>query len=199
VHSAAYREVPIHAYFANGPEVIDYVAVADRHFQGEVISPTRGVCDCYDMDDFTRAQTGPGPDLILRVMQDGKPQAGPSPLRATFASWSHIHFRAECGPGGTAICTAPPFARIQLVLKQAYHRNWRASGCETDATPAGNLILDCPAPRLLDAPVELVFRDFTSDRAARVSILSWKIWLAMAAGVLLAGCAGPLRARPAAA
>jgi hypothetical protein len=200
IHSAVYREVPSQAYFGNGPEAIDYVTVADEHLQGEVISPTRGVCNCYDRDDFTRAQTGPGPDLIQQVMNDGRPIPGPTPIGAIFSSWSDIRLSSGCDAGGAARCATPQSGRIQIVLKQAYHRNWRAAGCETRATPTGNLLLDCPAGRLLEMPVELVFRDPTSDQAAWVSTLSWKICLAMTFGLaLLSGCAATLRARPAAA
>jgi hypothetical protein len=200
IDSAAYREVPGHAYFGHGPEAIDYV-LADKHLQGEVISPTRGVCDCYDMDDFTRARTEPGPDLVLQVMNNGRPIPHPIHISASFGSWSDIRLIAGCDADGAARCATALLGRIQLILKQAYHRNWRAAGCETQATPTGNLLLDCPAGHLLEGPVELIFRDPLSDRAAWVSTLSWKICLAMTVGLaLLAGCTATVRARrPAAA
>jgi hypothetical protein len=198
LHSAAYREVPSRGYFGNGPEVIDYVSIEDTYTQGEVISPTRGVCDCYDMDDFVRAQTEPGPDLVLRVMQDGKTIVTPSLLRAGFASWSHIHLSAECAGGSATACTVPGFARTQVILKQAYHPNWHASGCETRASLRGNLTLDCPARRLQESPVELIFRDVSSDQAAHISILAWQMWLCMVAGAGLIQCGVTRRANPAA-
>jgi hypothetical protein len=201
MHSAAYREVPSQAYFVHGPEAIDYVTVADEHLQGEVISPTRGVCNCYDMDDFTRAKTEPGPDLVLQVLNNGRPVPHPMHIRADFSSWSGIRLIAGCESGGAAGCAIPRWGRIQIILKQAYHRNWRAPGCETQATPTGNLLLDCPAGRLLEMPAELIFRDPLSDRAAWVSTLSWKICLSMTVGLsFLAGCTATARARrPAAA
>jgi hypothetical protein len=65
-------------------EDIDYVAIQDNHLQGQVITPTRGVSDCYDMDDFIRAETGSGNQLVMRVMQEWKPaNAGKYWLLAT--------------------------------------------------------------------------------------------------------------------
>jgi hypothetical protein len=198
IHSAAYREVAAHDYFDAGPEVIDYIAIADTRLQGEVVSPTKGVCDCYDMDDFIRAETGPGSDLILRVMRDGVPARRLPGIRAVFSSWSHIQLRADCGSGGPLSCDFAPAARLRIVLKQAWHSNWQAAGCRTEITPRGNLTLDCPASRLLSAPVELVFRDAVSDRAARLSLLMWKTWMCLAGAVLLVPAFAGLRERAAA-
>lgn len=193
IHTPVYHEVSGRGYFGNGPEAIDYVAIAQTRTQGEVIGPTRGVCDCYDMDDFVRAQTGPGPDLVLQVTQDADPVARPWSLNGGFASWSRIRLSAGCETNNTAVCTAPDSATIRIVLKQAYHSNWRAAGCETHASPRGNLTLDCPAPRLRALPVELTFRDVVSDAAAQVSILAWQIWLWAAAGALVLQCGLGLR------
>jgi hypothetical protein len=199
IHSAPWREVPSRGYFGGGVETIDYVAIADTYLQGEVIAPTRGVCDCYDMDDFIRAQTGPGPDLVLQVMLAGTPVATASHPRAGFASWNHIYLSAGCETDRTAACTAPGAARIQIVLKQAYHPNWHASGCATRAAPRGNLTLDCPASRLqASSPVELAFRDVVSDLAAHVSIIAWQIWLCVAVSALLVQCGVTRRANTAA-
>jgi hypothetical protein len=198
IHSAPWRDVPSRRYFGKGVETIDYVAIADTYMQGEVIAPTRGVCDCYDMDDFVRAQTGPGPDLVLRVMQDGTPVATAGSLLGGFASWNHIFLSAGCDTDRTVVCMAPDAARIQIVLKQAYHPNWHASGCETHAAPHGNLTLDCPAWRLEESPVELVFRDVVSDVAAHVSIVAWQIWLCVVGATLLIQCGVTRRADTAA-
>lgn len=198
IHSAPWRDVPSRGYFGKGVETIDYVAIADTYMQGEVIAPTRGVCDCYDMDDFVRAQTGPGPDLVLRVMQDGTPVATAGSLLGGFASWNHIFLSAGCDTDRTVVCMAPDAARIQIVLKQAYHPNWHASGCETHAAPHGNLTLDCPAWRLEESPVELVFRDVVSDVAAHVSIVAWQIWLCVVGATLLIQCGVTRRADTAA-
>jgi hypothetical protein len=153
------------------------------------------------MDDFVRAKTTPGTDLILQTQAKGPP-AGPLPhLRAEFASWSRIRIQADCGFAQTpAACNPPPGSRLQIILKQAFHSDWRVpSECETGATGSGNLILECPVDRLLHSPLELVFRDPLSELGARVSILAWKAWicLAAAAGLLLPSFAA-FRARQAA-
>ena len=99
---------------------------------------------------------------------------------------------------GSGTSMAPDAARIQIVLKQAYHPNWHASGCETHAAPHGNLTVDCPAWRLEETPVELVFRDVLSDVAAHVSIVTWQIWLCVVGATLLIQCGVTRRADTAA-
>lgn len=195
IHSATYRELPTHAYFSHGPEPIDYINVPDEHLQGEVISPTRGVCNCYDMDDFTRAQIAPGKDLISQVMSDGRPITRPTRLTADFRSWNNIRILGGCDAGGTAGCTIARLGRVQIVLQQAYHSDWRVSGCGTTATVTGNLLLDCPAGRLLAGPIEVVFRDSLSTRAAWVSARSWEICLSATVVLPLVVAATTLRAR----
>jgi hypothetical protein len=49
-----------------------------------------------------------------------------------------------------------------VVLRQAYHPFWNAPGCDTYSSLSGNLIVDCPASRMREAPIELDFRDATS-------------------------------------
>jgi hypothetical protein len=188
VHTAAYRNVAAEGYFGNGPEVIDYVAIGEVITQGEVMAPTRGVCDCYDMDDFVRAQTGPGRDMVLAISRDGVPLRKPWSLQVGFVSWSHMDIRAVCDARATAFCTAPDDAMIRMVLKQAYHPHWSAPGCETQASARGNLTLVCPAARLRD-PVEVIFRDAVSEAGAQVSLLAW-LMLA-----LIAGAAGSVQWR----
>jgi hypothetical protein len=147
------------------------------------------------MDDFVRAETGPGSDLIMGVMQDGKGGTRMPPVRAVFSSWSQIELHADCESGGALSCDFAPAARIQIILKQAYHANWQADGCQTQASPRGNLTLDCPAARLLTSPIELVFRDATSDWAARISLLMWKSWMCLGSAVLLVPGFAMLRER----
>jgi hypothetical protein len=183
IHTAVYRDVPAEGYFGNGPEAIDYVAIGEMRTQGEVIAPNRGVCDCYDMDDFVHAQTGPGHDLILDVSQDGAPLGRPWSLQVGFSSWSQIHISAGCDTHDTAVCAAPANAMIRVVLKQAYHPHWSAPGCETQASARGNLTLECPAARLRN-PVEVIFRDAVSEAGARVSLVAWQI-LVLIAGASL--------------
>jgi hypothetical protein len=184
-HSPPYRSAQQREYFKHGPEVIEYVAVAEKHLQGELIAPTRGVCDCYDMDDFTRADIEPGHSLIMGMARDGQPLPALTPLQARFAAWSHIRLSTECQSSSDVPCVASAPARMQVTLRQAYHPNWKAAGCEVHGSQHGNLIVDCPVSRLHDGPVELVFDDTLSDLAARVSLMTWKIWLCTAATLLL--------------
>lgn len=195
LHSATYREVPSEGYFKNGPETIDYLALAGRRLQGEVVSPTSGVCDCYDMDDFVRAETGPGSELVLGVMRDGRPGNHLPSIHAAFPSWNRIQLRADCESNDLRACGVASMAPVRIVLKQAYHANWHAEGCQTEAAPRGNLTLNCPAMRLANAPVELVFHDAISDWAAGISLIMWKCWLCLAAVVLPVPAFGVLRRR----
>jgi hypothetical protein len=164
-----------------------------------VLSPTVGVCDCYDMDDFVRARTAPGRDLILQAQEEGVPPDFEPAIRAEFASWNRIRIQADCGFSRTLpVCNPPPGSRVRIVLKQAFHANWRAPHeCETAATASGNLVLACPAARVLHSTLELVFRDRLSELSARVSIFTWKAWLCLAAAALLVPSFAVIRGRQA--
>jgi hypothetical protein len=185
-HSPHYRLAAHGNYFRHGSEDIDYVAIRDDRLQGQVIAPTRGVSDCYDMDDFIRAETGSGSRLVMRVMQEGKPSTAAPLIHARFATWSHIRLAVDCPVSGTdPFCAASPSGRMQMVLRQAYHPLWRAPGCDTYAGRRGNLIVDCPAAQVRGGAIELKFRDATSDYAAHISTTSWKSWLVAVASMLL--------------
>lgn len=176
LHAPRYRSAVPSDYFRRGPETIEYVATQDRYLQGELMAPTRGVSDCYDMDDFTHADIGPGNALIKRVLQDGKPVVAPLTMRATFSTWSHIRLGIDCRSESAASCMDAP-ARMQMELRQAFHPLWQAPGCTTSASAHGNMIVDCPVARLREGPIELNFDDTTSDYAAHISTTAWKIWL----------------------
>jgi hypothetical protein len=49
--------------------------------------------------------------------------------------------------------------------------------------------------RLLQSPVELIFRDALSDRAARISVITWKIWVCLVTAVVLVPGFAALRER----
>jgi hypothetical protein len=224
LHSPRYLPVSAGNYFRRGPETIDYVAINGNRLQGEFIAPTRGVANCYDMDDFIHADAGPGENLVRRVLGDWKPLDTAPVVNAKFATWSHItlnvqdaapapsvrfaawrpinHVVADVAAGRPAPLQNTAPSRIQLILRQAFHPLWQASGCQTLRSVRGNLILDCPATRLRSGAVDLQFDDTTSDLAARISTNAWKIWL-IAAGLLLlivlAGVAAERRAGLAAA
>jgi hypothetical protein len=195
--SADYRAAAIFDSFRAGPESIKYVAIGDSHLQGEVLAPTVGVCDCYDMDDFVRATTGPGADLVLQAQEEGVPPGFEPAIRAEFASWSRIRIQADCGFSQTLpVCNPPLGARLRITLKQAFHSGWRApSGCEMGPAGSGNLVLVCPAARLLHSPVELEFHDPLSELSARISILTWKAWMCLAAAALLVLSFAAIRGR----
>jgi len=196
LHSPHFTLASHRDYFRHGPEDIDYVAIQDNHLQGQVIAPTRGVSNCYDMDDFIRAETGSGNDLVMRVMQEGKPSHAPTPIHARFSTWSHIRLAADCPSSGEdSSCPASPTARMQVVLRQAYHPFWNAPGCDTYSSRHGNLIVDCPASRMRAGTIELDFRDATSDVAARISTTTWKSWLLATATIMLSWFAIGMRIR----
>ena len=84
MHSPHYRSYAAGSHFRQGPETIEYVATRERLLQGQVIAPTRGVSDCYDMDDFNRPDVGPGSALVKKVMKDGKPAGTDSSGKGVF-------------------------------------------------------------------------------------------------------------------
>jgi hypothetical protein len=196
LHSPHYKLASHGNYFRHGLEDIDYVAVQDDHLQGQVIAPTRGVSNCYDMDDFIRAETGPGNRLVMRVMQEWKPANAPTPVHARFSTWSHIRLAFDCpSSGNDPACVTSPAGRMQVVLRQAYHPLWNAPGCNTYASMRGNLIVDCPASRVREGAIELDFRDATSDFAAHISTTAWKSWLLAAASMMVLWSATGIRCR----
>jgi hypothetical protein len=177
LHSPHYQSSATRHDFQGGPETIEYVATRGDQLQGEVIAPTRGVSDCYDMDDFNRPDVGPGSALIQQITQDGEQLATPPALRAQFSTWSHIRLGVTCSSGDEARrCGDTKGSRIQIGLRQAYHPLWNATGCVIHAGVHGNLILDCPAAKLREGSIELTFDDTTSDVAARTSIQAWTLW-----------------------
>jgi hypothetical protein len=177
LHSPHYLSLMPRHYFQRGLEDIEYVAVQDDRLQGELIAPTRGVSNCYDMDDFTRVDIGSGKPLIERVMQDGRPAAETAPtLHAGFSTWSHIRLAVDgTTEKASTRLAAQPF-QMQVALRQAYHPLWRAPGCTTSAGAHDNMIVDCPAAQLAEGAIELNFDDTLSDLAARTSEAAWTIW-----------------------
>jgi len=185
LHSPPFLAASLAAPFKHGPETVEYVAIADEHFQGQILTPTRGVCNCYDMDDFTRAQNGPGSTLIAQVMVNGNALIFAPPFDAQFVTWSHIRLAGGCATGSEPACALSPSTRIQFTLSQAYHQAWRAPGCATSANPRGNLVIDCPAEYLRATNLEVVFDDPSSDWGARISLTLWAAWLNAMASLLV--------------
>jgi hypothetical protein len=186
LHSPLFLVASLAAPFKHGPESVEYVAIPDGHFQGQLLTPTRGVCDCYDMDDFTRAQNGPGSTLIAQVMVNGKAPISAPAFDARFVSWSRVRLHGGCVTGAEPACALSPSTRIQFTLSQAYHQGWKASGCTTSANTRGNLVIDCPAEYLRAASLEVVFDDPSSDWGAQISLTFWAAWLKAMASLFVA-------------
>lgn len=186
-----YHAIPWQDRFRRGPQSVRYVATAGRRLQGEFITPTQGVVNCYDMDDFIHADIGTGTQLVRQTLVDGHPGSGASDASAQFAGWNQIQLRINTVPD--TLRSTP--TRVQWVLNQAYHRNWRAPGCAVDRGAHGNLIVDCPVQRLDQGALTVTFYDELSARAASISVLAWRLWIGALGGLLLALCAARVHTR----
>jgi hypothetical protein len=158
-HSPRFQSVAPDNYFRGESESIEYVGMQDGQMQGEIMTPTRGVSNCYDMDDFKRPDSAAVGSLLRNA-----PAA-----RVQFASWNRISVGLPCAATGD-----DPSCRV--VLPQAYHEFWTAPGCSTRADAHGRLLLDCPASRVREGTVQLTFDDRVSDLGSRVSKLGWELW-----------------------
>ena len=135
--------------------------------QGAVMTPSRGVIDCYNLGDFIRPPMRPGRDLVQQAFLDGRPVNTPM-FQGRFLTWSQIVFdrRSEV-----------PRGRWRLVLNQAYNRHWRTSEGQVLRSPEGHLVVEWttqPEPQGLP---QLVFEDEVSTLGARVSLVSWVLLL----------------------
>jgi hypothetical protein len=135
----------------------------DKRRQGEYISPTQQVINCYDQDDFLRANIQPGSTLVQDVHTRFSKIADQR-AAAEFVSWNHIRVTG-IGPKSNGA--------VQVTLNQAYNSFWRAEGCEVQRGPQNNLVLSCPSERLNDSAINLVFYNGISASAARISQVSW--------------------------
>jgi len=137
---------------------------ADPHMQGEVISPLRAVTNCYDMDNFTRAEVNNGTNLIKQVHTDSTTDVS---LDGGFMTWNRIRLlttaaRKEALP--------EPGSMLHIELNQAYHTGWRSTSCRLERGAKDNLVASCPVEELAAGPVDLVFSDPVSELGARVSL-----------------------------
>ena len=170
-----YREVPWRGRFLSGAETINYVSLRNGGLQGQFITPTRGVSDCYDNDDFIRADVYVGSQLIRDTYANGKWSNAAVQATAAFATWNQIELRVKPKrENDRRTATIPGSSHIQLILNQAYHPDWQLPGCQTLRNGHGNLIVDCPASRLREGPLTLKFLDQLSEHAASVSLASWR-------------------------
>jgi len=169
-HSHPYRPAPLQGIFLGAAQPIERVLLPTtgrrrhRHQQGELISPTRAVLNCYDLDDFRRAPLDPGTDLIKEVQFfDSEVQAPPT-LQANFITWNHIRIDplpASPARGGT----------VRITLNQAFNRGWTSPTCQIDNRNDA-LVAQCPSSALA-RPVDLTFFDPVSALGARVSVAAW--------------------------
>lgn len=142
---------------------------ANPHQQGEFITPTQAVVNCYDMDDFTRADVQLGTHLIKNARIDAAAHSFNVPLDAGFLTWNHI--RILPSPSVLPVDdVAHPDPMLRIVLNQAYHARWTSPNCVLTRGGQNNLVANCPAREVQAGPVDLVFHDPVSELGARVSL-----------------------------
>jgi hypothetical protein len=143
---------------------------ADPHEQGEFITPTRAIVNCYDMDDFTRASVQPGTHLIKNMRIDAA-QSFNIALDAGFLTWNHI--RILPSPSAPAVNeVSHPDSMLQIELNQAYHERWSSPNCAITRGAQGNLVANCPVRTVQAGAVDLTFHEPVSELGTRVSLQS---------------------------
>jgi hypothetical protein len=171
--SRPYAQPSLHGVFSGKLESVAAVenpgTSAQPHEQGEFITPTQGVVNCYDRGDFTRADMQLGNHLIRDVHADGARQPMKSTLDAGFLTWSHIRIlpTAAAFPV-SAVGNDDPM--LHIVLNQAYHNRWSSSACALSRGERGNLVANCPVAALREGVVDLTFFDPISELGTRVSL-----------------------------
>ncbi len=188
--ASAYDHPTAASFFRETGEDITFVTCRTR--QGALITPTRAVINCYDNDDFIRADVQPGAKLIKTAARVGSVQ--PLAAHATFQSWNNISIRLTAAPSATVL-RADPHERAQIVLNQAWHSHWHSPDCRVSRAATGNMTLDCSLARLQQEPITLTFRDRVSDVGALVSRASWSVWVGSVALLLLFVAGARMRAR----
>lgn len=173
-----YRASPIASVFRGGAQRVEYVLKGPR-LQGELITPTRGVLDCYDHDDFVRASFDPGDTLI----------AARFPIEAGFENWSTIAIRWD-----PAVVPAG-LGSERLTVNQAWHPFWRSDHCRIGRDASNRIELDCSATDLRAGFLRLRFFDAVADRAATISRSAWCAWLVSVAGWMTLTVGGALLRR----
>ncbi|HUI60156.1 MAG TPA: hypothetical protein VLX90_08030, partial [Steroidobacteraceae bacterium] len=139
--------------------------------QGELISPVRAVIDCYDMDDFVRADARTGSSLIQSARIEEEEHGAQRALQAGFLTWNRIRI----SPSGAFSPAREGDGTLRIVLNQAYHPGWSSADCALERGPRDNLMARCSAADLAAHPVDLVFFDPVSDLGTRVSVRSWLV------------------------
>jgi hypothetical protein len=173
--SRLYAPPTVNGVFNGSPQQIAAVRLADSPRtttqQGAVISPTTAVVDCYDMDDFTRADVNTGTNLIKDVRADAAIARPNTSLAAGFVTWNRIRIQDSQTTAPVARDTHPDPV-LHIVLNQAFHTQWSSPDCELTRGERGNLVANCPAQSLHGRSVDLVFSDPVSDLGMRTSLRS---------------------------
>lgn len=175
-----YVPIDARAAFSPGGESIEYVRREPPHYQGEFITPRRGVVDCYDNDEFIRFQLPPGSPLIDAIQDPRGAPLDAAAITGRFVTWSHVHL--DVAPARLVVAGLDPSFRV--VLNQAYSRHWRAPGCATSRDDAGKLVLTCAPGELGASGIDLDFDEPVSRVGVRVGAGAWLIW-AVALSTLL--------------
>ena len=174
--SARLHQTPgLAGIYDHGAQEIHYVLKAER-LQGELITPTQGVIDCYDMDDIAHASIQQGPALVQTMTLNGiLVSDGP---RADFVTWNHIRIAQWPRSPDTGSQPVSANGPVEIVLNQSYDRHWQAAGGEIAGSPSGNMVLRCDSSRLRRGPMEMIFADPVSALGAEISARSWTAWIA---------------------
>lgn len=171
--SRAYTQAPLEGLFNGKLQSIVALESPDTathpRQQGELISPARAVINCYDMDDFTRADVRAGTQLIKDARVDAAARSSHLPLEAGFMTWNRIRILAS--PAAIpAVDVEHGDPMLHIVLNQAYHARWSSPDCTLARGEQGNLVANCPAREVQARPVDLVFFDPVSELGMRVSL-----------------------------
>jgi hypothetical protein len=184
-----YQAVDWKGEFQEEETGVQFVQRGERS-QGEILTPTRAVIDCYNNDDIPRAEVMPGNRLVLAALRGRSSPLEDAEVRGGFVTWSRIRLRlvSPATPSGPA----SPDGEIEILLNQAYHRFWSSPDGEVVRGSGNRIAFRCAESRLRAGPVELAFHDPVSARGKRVSSYAWGVWGALlAAAALLFGLARP--------
>jgi hypothetical protein len=184
LRSQPYHAAEFEQTFKHGPESIEYV-FAERKHQGQFITPTRGVIDCYNEDDFIKANIDPGTQLVRQQLRDEVAIPVQASTHAAFVTWSHIRLSLDDSSPALATSQLNGDAHLQLILNQAFHPLWQADGCKVDRSAGNNLSVDCSLARWRSGSVDVFFNDSLSTQAANISVSAWQLWLWATAGLIL--------------
>jgi hypothetical protein len=175
----SYSPPDARSWFATDGRGIRFVYCRHQR-QGALIAPRQGVIDCYDNDDFTRADMRPGSDLVqtARLQATGKPVS----LTANFMTWKLIRIMPAAPPSAQR---PDDHSRVVVVLNQAYNRYWHSPDCELAPDARGNMVASCNA--IVHRALDLEFYDPVSALGARVSVAAWPGWVCAMIALLTFG------------